>query len=186
MRSRRWPVVAMIGLALAIGAGANAVEQNHLASGWHTVARGDEGGDLTVGNLQVHVHGAVASPVLDDDEPVTSPGSFVLVDVSYATTDSWFLPESPVLIDGDGREYTEPSGFGSAGGVWMAGPDIWYRGGLLFEVPTDVVDDLSIEFRPERTQALLPSTVLRVPLTVSLSAEPLILEYPTVLAEGER
>lgn len=186
MRSRRWPVIAMIVLALAIGAGANAIEQQHLASGWHTVARGEPGRDLTVGNLQVHVHGAVASSTIDDDEPLTSPGTFVLVDLSYATTDSWFLPESPVLVDGEGREYTEPSGFSSAGGAWMAGPDVWYRGGLLFEVPTDVVDDLSIELRPENSQALLPSTVLRVPLTVSPSTEPLVLEYPTVLAEGDR
>lgn len=182
----RWAVAAMVALALAAGGAANAIDDTYLASGWHTVASGTEGTDERVGNLQVHVHGAVVSTTVGDDEPITGPGAFVLVDVAYSTTDSWFTPEPPMLIDGDGHQYTEPSGFDSAGGAWMAGPDIWYRGTLLFEVPAEAADDLTIEFRPERPVGLLPSTVLRIPLTVTTISEPLTIEYPTVLAEGER
>lgn len=185
MRRRRWAVAGMVALALAVGGAANAVDDHHLATGWHTVIRGAQAEDVTVGNFQVHVHGAVASGRLEDLD-MTSPGVFVLVDLSYATTDEWSTPEEAVLLDGAGREFTEPSGFGSAGRAWIAGPDIWYRGALLFEVPADTVDDLTLEIRPEGPVALVPATVLRVPLTVTTTSDPLPLERPTVLGEGER
>ncbi|WP_109472480.1 hypothetical protein [Ornithinimicrobium cavernae] len=184
--SRRWAVAAMLAAAVAAGAAANAVDSNYLASGWHSVQRGEEATDLTVGNFQVHVHGATASTTLEDGEVVTSPASFVVVDLSYATTDAWALPEEVVLIDGEGREFSEPAGFGSAGRVWEAGPDIWSRGTLLFEVPTDTVEQLSLEFRPEMPDPQRPASVLRVPLTVTRTSAPLTLERATVLPEGER
>lgn len=186
MRAGRWAVAGMVAVAVAVGAGANAVDDNFLASGWHTMVRGDPGADLEVGNYQVHVHGAAASPHLDDDGPVTSPGLFVIVDLAYATTDSWHSPQEIVLVGGDGSEFTQPSGFGSAGQPWLAGPDVWFRGDLLFEVPADAVDDLALEIRPESPIAQLPATILRVPLAVSTESTPLTLEHPEVLAEGER
>lgn len=186
MRRRTGALAGMLAVALAAGAAANAIDDNFLATGWHTVVRGDEGTDATVGNLQVYVHGATASSQLDDGDILTSPGTFLTVDVSYATTDSWHGPEDVVLIDGDGREFTEPSGFSSAGGVWQAGPDIWFRGTLLFEIPPESVDDLTLEVRLESSTVLLPTTVLHVPLTVTTTPEPLTLEDPTVLAVGER
>lgn len=183
---RRWAVAGMAALALAVGAGANAIDSHYLATGWHTVVRGEEGVDVVAANYQVHVHGATASPHLEDRERVSSPGLFVLVDLSYATTDSWDTPREVVLVDGDGREYTSPGGFSSAARPWLAGPDIWFRGALLFEVPADVVDDLTLAFRPERPHALVPGTTARIPLTVTTSTTPLMTESPTVLAEGDR
>ncbi|WP_420114202.1 hypothetical protein [Pseudactinotalea sp.] len=183
---RRWVVAGMAVIALAAGAGANAIDNHHLATGWHTVVRGDEGVDVVAANYQVHVHGATASPHVEDREPVTSPGIFVLVDLSYATTDAWGTPEEVMLMDADGREFTSPGGFSSAGRPWLAGPDIWYRGGLLFEVPADAVDDLTLVFNPERPHTLLPGTTARIPLTVTPSSTPLMVEDRTVLAEGDR
>jgi len=176
----------MVAVAVAVGGGANAIDSNDLASGWHTVVRGESAADVVAASFQVHVHGAASSPYLDDGELVTSPGLFVVVDVSYATEDAWRTPEEIVLVDADGREFTQPSGFGSAGSPWLAGPDIWFRGGLLFEVPADAVADLTLEVRPERPNAQLPATVVRVPLTVTTESSPLVLTYATVLAEGER
>ncbi|QDO87321.1 DUF4352 domain-containing protein [Ornithinimicrobium ciconiae] len=183
---RRWAVAGMLAAAVAVGGAANAIDNNFLATGWHSVQRGAEATDLTVGNFQVHVHGASSSPDLEDGEVVTSPAVFVVVDLSYASTDAWNTPEEVVLIDGSGREFTEPSGFGSAAGTWEAGPDIWLRGTLLFEVPADAADDLTLEFRPDRPHIQRPAAVLRVPLTVSAAAEPLALERARVLAGGER
>ncbi|MCK0112093.1 hypothetical protein MWU75_08090 [Ornithinimicrobium sp. F0845] len=185
VRRGRWAAAAMLAAAVAAGAAANAIDANFLASGWHTVQRGEEASDITVDNFQVHVHGAATSTQLEDLEVVTSPGAFVVVDLSYATTDAWDTPEEVVLIDEAGREFSEPSGFGSAGRVWPAGPDIWSRGSLLFEVPADV-GDLALELRPQTPDARLPSRVLRVPLTVRTNSEPLTLERPSVLAEGDR
>ena len=186
MRRRRWAVAAMLTLAIAAGGAANAIEANLIATGWHSVQRGQESTDSTVGNFQVHVHGAASSAHLEDDEVVTSPGAFVVVDLSYATTDAWDTPEEVVLLHGDRREFTQPSGFDSDGRVWAAGPDIWARGTLLFEVPTDSLEGLSLEFRPQTPDPQRPASVLRVPLTVSPATQPLTLEASRVLAEGER
>lgn len=186
MSRLRWAAAGLLVTAAAVGGLANAVEANYLDTGWHTTARGAEGADLSVGTFQVHVHGAASSPDLEAREVLTSPGAFVVIDLSYATTDAWDSPREVVLLDGDGREFTTPSGFGSDGQVWEAGPDIWLRGTLLFEVPAEAVADLTLEFRPEVPDARLPGTVLQVPLEVSPSPEPLVLERATVLPEGER
>jgi len=184
--SRRWAVAALLSAAVVAGGVANAIDDRYVASGWHTVERGEEGADVRVANFQVHVHGAVTSTRLEDGDVVTSPGAFVVVDLSYATTDAWDSPEEVVLIDGAGREFGEPSGFGSAARAWEAGPDIWSRGTLLFEVSADAVDDLTLEFRPQSPDARLPSAVLRVPLTVTAATEPLTVGRARILAEGER
>ena len=186
MRRSRWAAAAMLVAAIAVGGGANAIDSNFLATGWHSVQHGEEGSDSTVGNFQVHVHGATTATQLEDGDVVTSPAAFVVVDLSYATTDAWETPEEVVLIDGDGREFVEPSGFGSDGRVWPAGPDIWHRGTLLFEVPGEAVGELTLEFRPETPRTQRPASILRVPLTVAASSEPLVLESARVLAEGER
>lgn len=187
MRRGRWAVAAMVAVAVAVGGAGNAIEDAYLASGWHTVLRAEEATDVVVGPFQVHVHGATASPRLEDgDEVLTSPATFVVVDVSYSTTDAWATPEEVVLIDAEGREFVSPSGFGSDGAAWAAGPDIWLRGTLLFEVPVEALDGLSLELRPELPDAQRPATALRVPLTVSTTTEPLLLESPAVLAQGER
>lgn len=186
MRRRGWALVGMLAAAVAVGGVANWIDNTYLASGWHSVQHGKEGQDSTVGNFQVRVHGATSSATLDDRDVLVSPGAFVVVDTAYATTDAWDTPEQVVLIDGDDREFTEPTGFGSDGRAWVAGPDIWFRGTLLFEVPADAVGDLTLEFRPQTPTAQLPSSVLRVPLTVTPSAKPVVLERATILAEGER
>lgn len=185
MRRTRWVAAAMLVAAIAVGGGANAIDDNFLATGWVTVHHGEQAQDSSVGNFQVHVHGARSSTQLED-ETVTSPGTFLVVDLSYATTDAWDTPEEVVLIDAEGHEFSEPTGFGSDGRVWDAGPDIWIRGNLLFELPTEAVGELTLEFRPETSDARLPARLLRVPLSVDSTAEPLTLGQPTVLAEGER
>lgn len=186
MRGSTWAVGGMLAAVMAVGGLANTIDNSHLASGWHTVVRGELGADSTVGNYRVHVHGAISSTQLEDRDLVTSPGAFVVVDLSYATTDAWDTPESVVLIDAEGREFSEPSGFGSDGRAWPTGPDIWTRGTLLFEVPADTVGDLTLEFRPELTDVRLPGAVLQVPLSVTTGTEPVALARATVLAEGER
>lgn len=186
MRRSRWAVAGMVAAAVAVGGVVNAAESTYLASGWHTVQRGEEGGDVTVGNFQVHVHGATTSDRLENGAVVTSPGTFVVVELSYATTDAWDTPEQVALLDGAGREFTEATGFGSDGRVWAAGPDIWFRGQLLFEVPAGTVADLTLEFRPEFPDPQRPATLLQVPLTVQTAHEPLTLERASALAAGDR
>jgi len=184
----RWGLAAMAAAAVLAGGLANAADDALLPSGWTTTVRGAEGEDVVVGNLQVHVHGATASTRVDDlDGPLTSPGLFVAVDLSYATTDAWATPEVIVLIDGDGREYSDPSNLGLSGSTWLAGPDIWFRGDLLFEVPADAVtSSLTLEIRPETAVAVLPSTIGQIPLTVTRAEDPLEIGSDTLLAEGER
>ncbi len=186
MRPARWGLVAMLAAAVAAGGAGNAIDDAYLARGWHPVVRGEEGGDVGVGPFQVHVHGATSSAQLEDRDLLTSPATFVAVDVSYATTDAWATPEEVLLVDADGREFVPPSGFGRDGTPWAAGPDIWLRGALLFEVPPESLDGLALEFRPELPDARRPATTLRVPLTVTTSSEPLRLEPAAVLAEGQR
>ena len=186
-RSRRWAVASLVALAVAAGGVANAVQDDHLVTGWHTVVRGQEAQDVLVGDFRVHVHGATASAVLDDGgDLVRSAGTWVVVDVAYASTNVWSLPWDVVLVDQEGREYTTPSGFGSGAGTWRTGPDIWFRGTLLYEVPPEAVDSLALEFRPEAVRALVPTTLGRIPLTVATTDEALTLSYTTVLPEGER
>lgn len=183
----RWGLVVMAAAALALGGLANVVDGRYLASGWHTTVHGSEAEDVVAGTFQIHVHGAQAATHLDDGgEPVPSAGMYVAVDLSYATTDAWASPDEIVLIDGDGREFSHPGGFGFTGSPWLAGPDIWFRGTLLFEVPEDVVDSLSLEFRGEDPRAVLPGTVTRIPLTVTISADPVVVIRDTLLAGGER
>lgn len=186
MSRRSWAVAGLLVLATAAGAGANAIDRDYLASGWQDVADGSVGADLAVGEFQVQVHGAQAGPDLEDGEVVTSPGMFLLVDLSYATTRAWDTPEEVVLLDGQGREFTNPSGFGSTGQPWEAGPDIWLRGDLLFEVPADALDGLVLEIRPQRTDPRLPSSALRIPLEAEVSTEPLSVARPEVLPGGQR
>lgn len=186
MRRAQWALAALAAVAVLAGGLANHADRTYVETGWHTVVRGEEEADVEVGNFQVHVHGATASTELDDRDLLTSPAMFLVVDLSYASTDAWSMPEEIVLIDGDGREFTNPGGFGFTGSPWRVGPDIWFRGDLLFEVPLESVDSLALEFRPETVNALLPDSVARIPLTVSQSTEPLLLEYPAVLGEGER
>lgn len=173
-------------IAAAVGGASNLVETNYLDTGWHTTLHGAMGEDNTVGTFQVHVHDATTSPDLERGEVTTSPGAFVVVDLSYATTDAWRTPREVVLLDGDGREFSVPSAFGSDSEAWEAGPDIWLRGTLLFEVPTESVADLTLEFRPEIPDARLPGAVLQVPLEVETSTEPVVLEPATLLPAGER
>lgn len=187
MRSARWGLAVMALAALLAGGLANAADDALLPSGVVTTVRGSEGEDTVVGNLQVHVHGATASTQVDDlDGPLTSPGMFVAVDLAYATTDAWGSPEEIVLTDAQGREYSDPSNLSVNSSPWLAGPDIWFRGTLLFEVPADAVDSLTLEIRPSTVEAVLPSTVGRFPLTVTTTADPLEITRDTLLAEGER
>lgn len=150
MTRARWAVATMAVAALGVGGLANVVDDRYLASGWHTTVHGVEGEDVVGGTFQVHVHGATAAQALADDEPVPSAGWYVVVDLSYATTDEWSTPEEVVLVDRDGREFTHPGGFGFTGAPWLAGPDIWFRGTLLFEVPEDALESLSLVVRGER------------------------------------
>lgn len=186
MTRARWAVATMAVAALGVGGLANVVDDRYLASGWHTTVHGVEGEDVVGGTFQVHVHGATAAQALADDEPVPSAGWYVVVDLSYATTDEWSTPEEVVLVDRDGREFTHPGGFGSTGAPWLAGPDIWFRGTLLFEVPEDALESLSLVVRGERPRPILPGTVVRVPLTVTTTAEPLVVERGSLLPRRER
>lgn len=178
-------LTALLAAAVAVGGVANRIEADHLASGWDRVQHGTEGAEVEVGNYRVLVRGASASPQLEDPE-TTSPASFVVVDLAYATTDAWDTPEEVVLLDDDGRTFATADGFGSDGQPWAAGPDIWLGGTLLFEVPPGMLDDLTLAFRPEMVDGRLSETTLQVPLTVELSPEPLALERATVLARGQR
>jgi hypothetical protein len=187
VRPARWALAAMVAAAVVAGGLANLVDARLLASGREVVVRGVEAEDVVVGNIQLHVHGATASPQLDDGgEVFTSPGTFVAVDLSYATTDAWGSPEEILLVDGQGRQFSTPGGFSSPGDAWVAGPDIWLRGQLLFEVPPDALDTLRLQVVPDDSEAVLPATTGLIPLTVTTAEEPLALDYPELLAEGER
>lgn len=187
MSRTRWAMAAMAAVAVAVGGVANAIDDAELPSGWRTLDRGEVGTDVTVEPFQLHVHGATASREFDDyGDLLTSPGYYVVVEVSYAATDQWRSPDEFVLLDAAGREFGHPGGFGFTGSAWSAGPDIWMRGDLLFEVPEDALGTMTLELRPDLPNPLLPATLGQVEVEVTTTELPVSVADPELLPEGDR
>lgn len=191
---RRLVVAAMAVVALGVGITTNVAESRLEPFG----ARGEAGAvgeDVSAYPYTVHVTDAVVAATLVEldweGQPTTvgSDGVWVVVTLSYATARQSSLPSGSgvVLRASDGREY--PVSRRSPESQWMAGPDIWVRGDLAFEVAADAVDGLELVFDPvTRIFGPMPVQYAVIPLGLGLDAIVPEVEVARfeVLDEGER
>ncbi|MBZ2198141.1 hypothetical protein [Occultella gossypii] len=193
MTGRQFPAwavtVVMLAVLVGAGLGVNALEANAPPNGPIGV-RMTLGRDSVVHPLQVNVSGARAyETILDEDEnPLETVGVWVLVDLSYATTDEPSLPGDFVLVDERGRRYPIT---GRDFGEWFASPDLWHRGTLAFEVPLDALGDLTFEAWPSGlgpgSDTPMPYAVLALRVDPgTVEPGPGVVEEPELLPVGER
>lgn len=192
---RRRLVVAVLALAaVVLGIGTNVADARLLPYGRIGVS-GSVGEDIAMFPYTIHVGEAQAADFVVEQtlsgtgEPIETDGVWVVVTLSYATQDEVRLPGSYriVLRDGDGREF--PVSPRSDGGPWQAGPDIWVRGTLAFEVAPDSLDDLTLVFDPEiQLYGPMPMRYAQVRLDLDPGSvvEVVELAEPVVLGVGER
>lgn len=191
---RRLVVAAMAVVALGVGIGTNVADGRLEPFG----ARGGSGAigeDVSAYPYTVHVTEAVVATSLVEldfeGQPTTigSDGVWVVLTLSYATARQSASPSgSGVLLRAaDGREY--PVSRRSPESQWMAGPDIWVRGDLAFEVPADAVDGLELVFNPV-SQIFGPMPVQYAVIPLDLDLDAIVPEVEVVrfelLDEGER
>lgn len=191
---RRWVMLALLVVALGVGAIANSVTENLLP-------RGDIGSVVAMGEdaqaypFTVHVHSATAAEtaveegLFDNVSTVGTAGVFVIVDLSYAAHGKDRLPSGAgiLLRDGQGREFPVSRRVGS--GTWMAGADIWVRGDLPFEVARDSLGSLELVFMPTlQIVGPMPMRYVVVPLNLDPAAvvDSVEITDSRLLAEGER
>jgi hypothetical protein len=185
-----WAVtVIMLVVLVGAGLGVNALEAHAPPNGPISV-RMTLGRDSVVHPLQVNVSGARAfESILDESEdPLETVGVWVLVDLSYATTDEPGLPGDFVLVDDRGRRYPTT---GRAFSEWFASPDLWHRGTLAFEVPLDALGDLTFEVWPSgqgtASDTPMPYAVLELWVDPgAVEPGPAVLDEPELLPVGER
>ncbi|SEE89627.1 hypothetical protein [Ruania alba] len=187
MRRSRFSLVAGVVLVLAVGLAVNTITEHTRPSGSlaTTFALGE---DARVGDFQVHVHGAQAAAVLDDDgAAVETNGVWVILDLSMASTK---LPNRLYglgLRDSAGRTFTVSSR--SPASLWQVAPDTWIRGEVAFEVPADALGDLTVFVWPYLRSNIESDPVgygvTQVTVT-EVENQRVSLAEPTLLPAGER
>lgn len=191
---RRLVVVLLALAAVALGIGTNVADARLLPYGSVGVT-GSVVEDIAAFPYTIHVSEAqAASSVVEQTfsgpgEPIGSDGVWVVVTISYATQDEVRIPGGSglVLRDGDGREF--PVSLRSDGTAWQAGPDIWVRGTLAFEVALDSLDDLTLVFDPGiQIYGPMPMRYVQVPLDLDPGSivEVVELVEPVTLGVDER
>ncbi|MFV0253562.1 MAG: hypothetical protein ACK5H2_09540 [Beutenbergiaceae bacterium] len=183
MSRQRALVALLLVIATAAGMLANAITSERSPFGSVRV-NADLGEDITLPPLTIHVHGAQAARELlqwglfdEQPTPIDSAGVFVLVDISYASIErnSILSLGDVTLRDGQGREFPLSTRVDASN--WSAGPDIWLRGDLVFEVAPDSLGSLELVLEPA------PDTF--GPMPVRYAVVPLPLNGDEVLAQAE-
>lgn len=191
---RRWIVIGIAVLAVLMGIATNMADARLEPYG-PTGADGAMGEDVaafpfTVHVLEVHAaHAVVDCCRFEPPPPTETDGVWVVVSLSYATADQPRTPAGGALVlrSGDGREF--PVSLRSSATPWLAGPDIWIRGDLAFEVAPDTLDDLTLVFDPGlQIYGPMPMSYARIPLELGAGGvvDVLELQEQAVLGEGER
>jgi len=167
---RRWAVVGLAVLVLALGIAANVTEARLLPYGPTSVSA-SLGQDVQVSPFRLHVTGAQAATTVTDPglfgdaTTIDSDGVWVVVDLSYATVDTIRSPAAGGILvrDPSGRAY--PVSNRSPATEWLAGADTWVGGQLAFEVAPDALAGLVLEFAPSSTlYGPMPNTYALIPL----------------------
>ncbi len=191
----RLVVAALAAVAVIVGIGTNIADARLLPWGVRGLS-GAIGEDIDVHPYQVHVNGVTVaetvvqtSPISGDVTEIDSVGIWVGVDRSYATVDTARTPGSSdvVLRDGQGREYAVS--YRSDGQAWLAGPDIWLRGTLAFEVAPDSLTGLVLVFDPQgKLYGPMPVDYAVIPMEVDdVAIQPSTeIVAPQILDEGDR
>jgi hypothetical protein len=191
---RRWVVIGLAALAVVLGILTNLADARLLPYGptSSTAAIGEDAGaypfTVHVSDVQA-AHTVVQCCLFETPPPTETDGVWVVVTLSYATADR---PRSAggtglVLRSGDGREFPVSNRMGSGG--WLAGPDIWVRGELVFEVAPDALADLTLVFDPGiQIYGPMPTQYARIPLDLDPDGvlEVIELSEQEILAAGER
>lgn len=191
---RAFAVGGLVVLATALGVVVNRVEAS-IGPFWPTAVSGTIGEDVEAYPFTVHVTEAAAARTVtatgmwDDGEPIGSDGVWVVVELSYATAEEIDIAGSYVRVrDAQGREY--PVSSRSDAMPWTAGPDVWVRGQLGFEVAPDSLDGLELIFDPQQhVYGPMPFRYAVIPLELdpdSLAETIPIADDVVVLGEGER
>ncbi|TDE91630.1 hypothetical protein EXU48_15930 [Occultella glacieicola] len=189
-RVPRWVVtVVMLAVLVGAGLGVNALAVQAPPNGPAGV-RMSLGVDAVVHPLQLNVSGARAYETVlsEDDVPLETVGVWVLVDLSYATTDRPRGPGDFILVDERGRRYAITS---RDFDTWQASPDLWVRGTLVFEVPLDALGDLTLESwasgEGPPSDTPLPYGVLDLSVDPgAIEPGPAVISEPELLPAGQR
>ena len=191
---RRWLIVGLTIAAVVLGILTNAADARLLPYG-PTANTGEIGEDIAAYPFTVYVTGAQAAHAVaeccrfEPQPPIRSDGVWVVVTLSYATADQPRTPTGAglVLRADDGREF--PVSPRSPASAWLAGPDIWVRGDLAFEVAPDALGDLTLVFDPgSQIYGPMPTEYARIPLDLELGdvADVIDLSAQEILPEGDR
>lgn len=184
MRSGQLGLAIMLTATVAAGWLVNATDGPQFSSGRHTVLTGEQGSDLTIEPFVALVGEATSSTaVIDSDTEIPTHGQFIVIDLAYSTTDRWAMPAEPELLDDSGREFS-PARVGTV--TWRAGPDLWFQGDLVFEIPADAPEPYTLVFRPRSPHAELPSVVAHIPLRLEASQDPVEVERARFEPGGPR
>lgn len=146
---KRALLTVLLALAvLAAGMGVNEWQEGRVATA-QIPTTVEFGRDSRVHPVTVHLHEArpVGALAGSGGETLTTSGLWVVLDLSYAADDQEAFVSSMLLVDGQGRQF-EVSGRVPTG-LWLAEPDLWQRGEVAFEVPTDALGEMSLEIYVE-------------------------------------
>lgn len=191
---RRWIIAGLTVIAVVLGVLTNLADARLLPYG-PTGNTGAIGEDVSAHPFTVHVSGAEAATSVveccrfEPPPPTESDGVWVVVHLSYATTDKPRVPSGSrlVLRSGDGREF--PVSNRTFSTTWLAGPNVWIRGDLAFEVAPDVLEDLTLVFDPGiQIYGPMPTQYARIPLDLDAGdvVDVLELAEQETLAAGDR
>jgi len=191
---RRWVIVGLAALAIVLGIATNVADARLLPYG-PTSSTGVIGEDTGAYPFTVHVTQARAAHTLveccrfETPPPTGTDGVWVVVTLSYATADRprGATGTGLVLRSADGREFPVSDRMGSGG--WLAGPDIWVRGDLAFEVAPDTLGDLTLVFDPGmQLYGPMPTQYARIPLDLDPGEvlDVIELSEEQILGAGER
>lgn len=142
-RSGSWVAAAMLAVLLAVGVVVDSAtaENNPHPGAAVSFAVGE---DVTLPNFRVHVNGArVAETILDGEQQLETAGVWLLVDLSYANVRRPDLLNDLGVRDHQGRTYSVTDRHSR--GTWVAAPDTWFRGEVVFEVPASALAEGEVE-----------------------------------------
>lgn len=142
-RSPIWLTAAVVVVLLAVGVIVNNTTADDNPHPGAAVSF-SVGEDVTLQNFHVHINSArLAEVLLDDEKRLETSGLWLIVDLSYANLRRPEILSELGVRDSQGRTYTVSDRY--TWGTWMAAPDLWFRGEVVFEVPASAVADGEVE-----------------------------------------
>lgn len=182
-------ITALLAAAVvAAGVGVNALEEGRSATQQIPTAV-HVGQDSSVSSMSVHLHGvrAVGDVAGSGGEALPTSGVWVVVDMSYAAHTRPTYLSSLMLVDDQGRQWERSRRVPAT--LPMAEADLWQRGEVAFEVPSDALGEMILEIYVESRWLVAPVRFGRAGLTVDADGiDPGLVEIQRaeLLPAGER